>query len=484
MVRTRFAPSPSGSLHVGNARVAVLNWLLARHHGGAFLLRIEDTDQERTVPGAEETLAEDLRWLGLDWDEGPGIGESEPERGGHGPYRQMQRLSVYQEHAHKLLDEGLAFRCFCTPEELEARRRDALARNAPPHYDGTCRRLDDAAARRLLEAGRIPAIRFHVPMDGEIRVRDAVRGEIRFSAAEIGDFIILRSDGVPTYNFAVVVDDALMEITHVVRGSGHLSNTPRQVLLFQAFGYPLPVFAHVPTVLGPDRQKLSKRHGAQALADYRREGYHPDALVNYLSLLSWSSESGEEFLDRTRLVREMSLERIGVADVVFDGGKLRWLSGKHIEAMPLAELVAAVSPFIDRERFPLETEALPVAVAAVRSHLSTFSDINEHLDPFVGVLDAAGVAARSQVAEDPGAVGILKAAREAFSEVDAWSEEVLAAAIRATGAATGTRGRALYEPVRLALTGRPHGPPLAAIACVLGKDSVLRLLEEALDPPN
>ncbi|MBI4410264.1 MAG: glutamate--tRNA ligase, partial [Gemmatimonadetes bacterium] len=321
MVRTRFAPSPTGSLHLGNARVAVLNWLFARHERGQFILRIEDTDVERTVASAEAEILDDLCWLGLDWDEGPGI-EGPAEQGPFGPYRQSERGSLYRAQAERLVESGRAFRCYCSDEELEAKRRAALARGEKPHYDGTCRRLSAAQAAQRERAGRRPAVRFHVPPEGEVVVRDVVRGEVRFAADEIGDFIILRSDGAPTYNFAVVVDDVLMEISHVIRGVGHLSNTPRQVLLYQALGRPAPVFAHVPQVLGPDRQKLSKRHGATSLAEYRRLGYHPDALVNYLSLLSWSSPSGEEFLVRERLLNEISLERIGSADVVFDPGKL------------------------------------------------------------------------------------------------------------------------------------------------------------------
>src|SRR5690606_5050960 len=364
-VRTRFAPSPSGSLHVGNARTAVLNWLFARHHGGAFILRVEDTDRERTVPGAEAAILEDLRWLGLEWDEGPGV-EGPDEEGPYAPYRQSERGPIYREHADRLLEAGLAYPCFCTPEELGQKRLAAIARGEPARYDGACLRLTRAEIARYEREGRRPAIRFRTPVEGEVVIHDAVRGVVRVASAEIGDFIILRPDGVATYNFAVVVDDALMRITHVIRGVGHLSNTPRQAVLFDALGFERPIFAHTPTVLGPDRQKLSKRHGAKPLADYRREGYHPDALVNYLSLLGWSSPSGEEFLTRDRLINEISLDRIGAADVVFDPVKLRWLSSKHIERLPLSELAAAVDPFIDRERFPLAEDVVPVAVEAVR----------------------------------------------------------------------------------------------------------------------
>jgi nondiscriminating glutamyl-tRNA synthetase len=479
LVRTRFAPSPTGSLHVGNARIAVLNWLFARKHGGAFVLRIEDTDVERTVPGAEAEMLEDLSWLGLEWDEGPGV-EGPYGEGPYGPYRQSERAAYYREHAERLIAAGLAFPCYCTTEELEAKRAQALARGEKPHYDGACRRLTAAEVARYEREGRRPAIRFHVAGEGEVVVRDVVRGEVRFDRSEIGDFILLRADGLPTYNFAVVVDDALMKITHVIRGAGHLSNTPRQVLLYEALGYEPPIFAHVPQVLGPDRQKLSKRHGAKALADYRREGYHPDALVNYLSLLSWSSPSGDEFLVRERLVNEISLERIGVADVVFDPAKLSWLSAKHIERMPIAELVEAVSPFVDRERFPIAEDVLPAAVQAVRSHLSKFSDINDHLGPFVPTRDEAQRAVAEALKGDRAAQAVIQAVRGGLQALEAWDEPSIEGAIRAAGQALGVRGRALYEPLRKALTGEEHGPPLVAVMYVLGRAATLELLGRAV----
>lgn len=472
MVRTRFAPSPTGSLHLGNARIAVLNWLFTQRHRGEFILRIEDTDLERNVVGSEAEILEDLRWLGLEWDEGP-AGE-----GPHGPYRQSERVARYRARAEELVEAGLAFPCYCTTEELEAKRNEAIARGEPVRYDGTCRRLSTEDRLRLERSGIRAALRFHVPPEGSIVVDDEVRGRVEFQASEIGDFIIIRSDGLPTYNFAVVVDDIDMAITHVIRGVGHLTNTARQVLLYRAFGAELPVFAHVPMVLGPDRQKLSKRHGARSLAEYRREGYHPDALVNYLSLLSWSSASGDEFLLRPRLINEISLDRIGVADVSFDPGKLRWLSAKHIERMGLAELVEAVTPFIDRERYPLSDESLPIVVEAVRTHLYVFSEINDHLDPFIPNFDAARNAARAEVQTDPGAAEVLAAAARELQALDPWSEAGVDGAIRAAGKAAGVGGRALFEPIRLALTGMRHGPPLRAVIMVLGRAETLRLLQE------
>jgi nondiscriminating glutamyl-tRNA synthetase len=467
VVRTRFAPSPTGSLHVGNARIAILNWLFTHKEGGQFILRIEDTDVARNVAGAEAQIFEDLEWLGLSWDEGPG--RDAALTGAHGPYRQSERTTIYHEYAQRLLETDQLYRCYCTQAELDAVRERALTRGEQPHYPGTCR---DAAAAQIeawQREGRAAALRFRVPADQVVAVHDIVYGDVHVRSEEIGDFIVLRSDGQPTYNFAVVVDDIQMEVTHVIRGVGHLSNTPRQVVLYQALQATAPAFAHIPMVLGEDRQKLSKRHGAQAVADYRREGYHPDALVNYLSLLGWSSESGEEFLARERLVQEISLERTGNADVVFDPVKLAWLSSKHIEAMSLEKLVQALEPFVDRARFPLDDDLLRVAVAATRTHLSKFSDINEQLASFFP--DGAVPA--------PMATQVLSAARAELERVEVWNEQQLAQAIKATGQRAGVKGKALYEPLRIALTGREHGPPFTAVLIVQGREQVLTRLLNA-----
>lgn len=492
MVRTRFAPSPTGSLHVGNARIALLNWLFTRHNGGAFILRIEDTDVERGVTGAEEGIFSDLRWLGLEWDEGPSY-ESRPPPGRHGPYHQTQRIPGYHEFAARLRAAGQAYDCYCTPDEIEARRRVAIEEGRPSHYDRRCAGLTANEAARFIREGRKPALRFRVPVGGPVIVSDAVRGEVRFDRAEVGDFILLRADGNPTYNFAVVVDDILMEITHVIRGAGHLSNSPRQVVLYEALGARPPVFAHVPMVLGPDRQILSKRHGAKAIADYRREGYHQDALVNYLSLLSWSSPTGEELLTREQLIAEVSLDRIGTADVVFDAAKLRWLSAKHIERMPLDELVLAVTPYIHGDALAIPADRLPVAIAAIRSHLATFSEVNEHLAAFFSS-DDGGVAgsAAGEPASDANpmqsdavrashdaSAWTIEVARRHLSEVSDWTEPALNAAVTEARREAGVQGRAFYGPLRLALTGREHGPPFVAVLLVQGRARVLDALGRA-----
>lgn len=473
-VRTRFAPSPTGSLHVGNARIAVLNWLVARHGDGTFILRIEDTDVDRNVGSAERSIAEDLRWLGLDWDEGP------DRDGPYGPYRQSERLDLYRERAEELRAAGHAYRCFCTQEELDARRQAAIQAGKPPHYDGTCRALDTVASDRKAAAGHDFALRFHVAPGDAVTFHDAARGDITVERADIGDFVILRSDGRPTYNFAVVVDDDAMRVSHVIRGAGHLSNTPRQALLFDALGVDRPIFVHVPTVLGADRSKLSKRHGARALDEYRRAGFHPDAVVNYLSLLAWSSASEDEVLDRERLVREIDLERMRTSDVVFDEDKLRWLSGKHIEGMSLDELVRAIRPYLDPRSSIQDAADLSTAVDAVRSHITAFGDIRDLLTPFQPGLDADGRQELERMAADAANRRVLEAARDAFQQLDPWTASAIKEALRGAGETAGARGAALYVPVRVAVTGTAHGPPLHAVLAVQGRDAVLDALDAAL----
>ncbi|HEU5208488.1 MAG TPA: glutamate--tRNA ligase [Longimicrobiales bacterium] len=466
-VRTRFAPSPTGSLHVGNARLAVLNWLVARNHGGSFLLRIEDTDVERNVHGSEDAILRDLRWLGLDWDEGPEY-QGTPAPGGYGPYRQSERMQVYRDAAQELTDRGLTYPCYCTDEEVAARRAqlEEGAREAPD----PCAALTDAQRAAHETAGRRPALRFRVSVDAPVTVTDVVRGTVEFAPETLSDFVLLRSDGRPTYNFGVVVDDIAMRITHVIRGAGHLPNTPRQVLLFQAFDAPLPVFAHVPTVLGPDRHKLSKRTGAQALEEYRAQGFHPDGLVNYLSLLSWSSPSGEEVLTREELIAQVTLERIGASDVVFDPVKLRWLSGKHIARMGTVELVRAVRPFLP-DQLPFDESLLPEAIEAVRTHLETFADARAQIETLLPASEPVTVLAEE--------IPVLSAARELLDDAADWTPDTLKAIVREIGRAANVKGPALYTPLRRALTGAEHGPALVAILRVQGRERALAQLDRA-----
>jgi glutamyl-tRNA synthetase len=456
MFRTRFAPSPTGHLHVGGARTAVLNWLLARHFGGEFVLRIEDTDVERNVVGAEEEILADLRWLGLDWDEGPDVG------GPFGPYRQSERMEVYRERAERLLASGAAYPCTCPPQS-----------EASGHGHERCPCADRPAGAPF-PAGA--SVRLRVPQDEEFRVDDAVRGEIVFPPASIEDFVLLRSDGRPTYNFAAAVDDAAMEITLVLRGADHIANTPKQQLVYRAFGWEPPRFAHIPLILGPDRQKLSKRHGATSVAEHRRIGYLPDALVNYLSLLSWSSPNGEEFLPPERLVQEIGLERVGIADAVFDRDKLRWLSSRYVQALPVEELIERVTPFLELERFQIDPLRLPTALAALRERISVLSEANDWLGFFIGPHTALQREARAAVLADSTSRPVLDAVRERLGSLAGWDEAEIDAAVRAGGKAAGARGKQLFLPLRLALTGEEHGPELPRIVYVLGRERATSLL--------
>src|ERR671913_1809691 len=339
-MRVRFAPSPSGQLHVGNARTALFNWLLARGKDGTFILRIEDTDSERSSRESETSILEDLRWLGLEWDEGPDVG------GLHGPYRQSERLHLYASYANELIAGGHAYLCFCPPARLESERKEDLAAGRPPRYRGTCRALPAEESRARVDAGEKPVVRFKVPERTEVSFEDLVRGDVTFNTEVIGDPVLLRSDGRPAYNFAVVIDDALMEITHVIRGEDHISNTPRQILLYEAFGYTPPLFAHLSLVMGPDHAPLSKRHGATSVKEFRDKGYLPEALVNYLALIGWSPGQNEELLPADELARRFRLENVAHSAGVFDEDKLAWVNRHYLKLCTPDRLAALAEPHL------------------------------------------------------------------------------------------------------------------------------------------
>jgi nondiscriminating glutamyl-tRNA synthetase len=468
--RTRFAPSPTGELHLGNARIAVLNWLYARHHGGHFVLRIEDTDVQRNVAGAEAELMAVLRRLGLSWDEGPDVG------GERGPYRQSERLGIYERYASRLVAEGRAFRCYCETGGREDAGGDARGEAAP---DCRCRDLTREEEDRMLGEGRVPAVRFSVP-SGRVVVHDRVRGTIEFAAEEFEDFVILKSNGTPTYNFAVVVDDAGMGISHVIRGVGHLSNTPRQVMLYRALGEEPPDFVHVPHVLTPDGSPLSKRHGARSLREYLDLGYHPDALINYLSLLSWSSPSGEEVLTKEELIEEIDLSRIGASDVRLDPDKLEWLSGEHIRRMTAAELGERLAEQLG-ERFPPRDPAERERVAAaIQERITTFSAAEDYLHQLYPPDPMRWDEVALEILRREGVGDVLAAVRMALDPLPEWDGDSAMARVRAIGKEVGLRGRDLFMPVRAAVTGTTQGPELAEVFAIQGKETTLRTLDEAL----
>ena len=476
-VRVRFAPSPTGLLHLGNVRIAVFNWLLARHHGGSFIVRIEDTDVERGVAGSEAAILADLRWLGLDCDEGPDVG------GPCEPYRQSERGVVHRAAVEGLLASERAYRCWCTPEALGTRLSGAASArrkrgsDAAQRYAGTCRELSADRQRELESSGRTSVVRFRLPETDSVTVEDALRGSVTFPMSDLDDFVLLRADGRATYNLAVVVDDIAMEITHVIRGAGHLSNTHKQAVLFDALGGPRPVFAHLPTVLGGDGQPLSKRHRSDSLEDLRKRGYHPVAIVNYLSLLGWSSSDGREVLNLEELVERTSLERVGSANTMLDPDKLLWMSGQHIARMDLDELVAAVRPRLAKIDLPRERVA--ATVAALRSRLQTLGDINEHLHlihPLAAALDAA----HEEPRKDPLARSLLQAVRAGLAAESTWEAARLGRAVRTAGTHVGVTGPRLFHPVRQALTATSSGPDLGQVLAAIGREEALARLSAAL----
>jgi glutamyl-tRNA synthetase len=461
-LRLRFAPSPTGPLHVGNARTALFNWLLARSAGGTFVLRIEDTDAVRSSAEAEAAILDDLRWLGLAWDEGPDIG------GPYGPYRQSERLAIYRQHAERLVEAGLAYPCFCSADQIEKERQMALAAGRPPRYRGTCRRLPASEVRARLAAGEPAAIRFAVPAVSEVAFTDLVRGRVVFSTEVIGDPVILRSDGRPAYNFAVVVDDALMRITHVVRGEDHVSNTPRQVLLYRALGLTPPAFAHVALVMGRDHTPLSKRHGATSVAEFRARGYLPEALVNYLALIGWSAGGDEEILPVEELARRFAIEQVGRSPGVFDEGKLAWMNRQYLRRARPERLAELVRPFFEQAGFARQPDAEGLAYLA--SLLPMIASAVDRLDQapqrvaFLFAFDAARLLSRADVGgelAEPGAREVVRAfAEEAACAPRLLHREAFRALAARVGQRTGRKGRALFHPIRVALTGEPEGPEL------------------------
>jgi glutamyl-tRNA synthetase len=461
-MRVRFAPSPTGKLHVGNARTALFNWLLARGHDGVFVLRIEDTDVERSTRESEAGIIADVRWLGLDWDEGPDKG------GPHGPYRQSERAELYTRHAQRLLDSGGAYYCFCTPAQLEADRADALANGRPARYVGRCRDLTSEQATSRIAAGEKPAVRFRVPEDREVRFTDAVRGELRFHTDVIGDPIIVRADGTPAYNFAVVIDDALMGITQVIRGEDHISNTPRQILLYEALGFTAPAFAHLSLVMGPDHTPLSKRHGATSVGEFRSKGYLPEALVNYLALIGWSPGNDEELLPMAEMARRFSLNDVILSAGVFDEEKLAWVNRHYLKAADPARLAEMSVPYFIAAGVPISPDAEGLAYLA--SVIPIASGSVDRLDQVPGRLDVlfsfrppeealADSEIRREMTTD-GARAVVKALASELAGAARLDRERFRAAANAVKVASGQKGKGLFHPIRIALTGKAEGPEL------------------------
>jgi len=482
--RVRFAPSPTGLLHVGNARTALYNWLFARKTGGEFLLRIEDTDVERSEVAYEAQLIEDLRWLGLNWDEGPlGAGEHSGEAGLVGPYRQSERLAIYAEHTAKLLVEGKAYRCFCTPEQLEADRALAISEHRPQVYVGRCRTIDPKISARRAEAGESFAVRLKIGTE-PLRFHDIVRGAVEFAAETVSDPILVRAskgggESVPVYNYVVAVDDALMGITHVIRGDDHISNTPKQVAIYEAFGWPVPEFAHLSTILGEDRERLSKRHGATSIATFREMGYLPEALANYLALLGWGAEDGKsETFTLPELTGVFSLERVTPSPAIFSFEKLNWLN-RHYLKLAAPERVTELSWRYFSDHLPPHDSASPEVRSWFTKLLALTLPAVDRLDQLpnkAAVVFGFDVAAAGSDPENRAVLSSETASSvlgEFAARVRTCSDQITPELFKCwmndIKSATGAKGKDLFHPVRIALTGSHSGPEF---------DKLLPLIEE------
>jgi glutamyl-tRNA synthetase len=471
-VRTRFAPAPSGSLHVGGARTALFSWLFARRNGGAFVLRVEDTDASRVTEEAFDTLKGSLRWLGLEWDEGPDVG------GPHAPYRQSERLELYRSVADDLVAKGVAYRCYCTPEELEQRRKAATARGEPPGYDGRCRRLTDAERRAFEAEGRPFALRFATP-GRDVVVQDIIRGEARFPAADIRDFVMLRSDGSPTYLLAAAVDDIRMEMTHVIRGEDLFSSTPRQMLIIEALGATPPAYAHLPLIVGADRQPLSKRHGSVAVEWFREQGFLPEALVNYLALLGWSLDEHTTFLSRDELVRNFDLSRVSHNPAAFDIEKLTWMNGRYIKELPEGELAGRLFELLTSADLTPDTETLRAAVPLVNERMKLLTEGVEMLR----FLFVEEVVPNERAMKLIGKAGPehFRLALEHLEAVREWTAEGITLGLTRLQERLNLSRTKAWQPIRAAVTGSDVSPPLPESLALLGRDRTLSRIRAAIE---
>ncbi|XP_058208860.1 glutamate--tRNA ligase, chloroplastic/mitochondrial isoform X3 [Rhododendron vialii] len=468
-VRVRFAPSPTGNLHVGGARTALFNYLFARSNGGKFVLRIEDTDLERSTRASEEALLRDLSWLGLHWDEGPGVG------GDYGPYRQSERNVMYRQYAEKLLKSGHVYRCFCSNEELEEMKEIAKLKELPPVYTGKWSNATDEEVEEELEKGTPYTFRFRVPKEGRLQIDDLIRGEVSWSLDTLGDFVIMRSNGQPVYNFCVTVDDATMAISHVIRAEEHLPNTLRQALIYKALGFQMPYFAHVSLILAPDRSKLSKRHGATSVGQYREMGYLPQAMVNYLALLGWGDGTENEFFSLEKLVEKFSIERVNKSGAVFDSTKLRWMNGQHLKSFSSEELTKLIGQHWKSTGILAESEGKFVeeAVQLLKDGIDLITDSDKALSNLLSYPLYATLASPEgkPVLQD----GLPEVASSLLATYD--SGELLGALeegnvgwkswVKSFGKSMNRKGKSLFMPLRVLLTGKLHGPEMGATVLLL-----------------
>jgi glutamyl-tRNA synthetase len=471
-VRVRFAPSPTGYPHLGNIRTALFNWVFARHHNGVFILRIEDTDVARMVEGATDVILESLRWLGLDWDEGP--------------YFQSQRLVLYREAADGLLAQGRAYRCYCSPQRLESMRQEQMKRKQPPGYDRYCRNLTAKECAEQEASGITPVVRFKSPVEGQTSFDDSLRGQIVFENSTLDDFVLLKSDGYPTYHLANIVDDHLMEISHVLRADEWLSSTPRHVLLYQALGWQPPLFAHLPMILGPDRSKLSKRHGATSVTEYQEQGYLPEAMFNFLALLGWSLDDKTELLTRDEIVKQFALERISKTAAVFNKDKLEWMNGVYLRGLSLEEFTSKAMPFLEKGlpaeiKRPLDAGYIMRFAPLIQERARTLAEVPQLSDFFFVdelVYDSGLLLGKIDKAA---ATNSLQASAAKMNSLDNWEAAPLEAVFRPLADELKLKTGVFFGLLRVAITGRTAAPPLFQTMEILGKERCLKRLKAALD---
>ena len=480
-VRVRYAPSPTGQPHLGNVRTALFNWLFARRYGGKFVVRIEDTDQERAVPGVVDAILESLRWLELDWDEGPDAD------GPYGPYVQSQRLEIYREAADRLITQGQAYRCYCTRERLEELRRTGReGGRSNAGYDGHCRHLADAEVREHEAQDTPHTVRFMMPPEGETSLVDLIRGDVNWDNSLLDDFVILKSDGFPTYHLANVLDDHLMDISHVLRAEEWLSSTPRHLRLYEALGYEPPLFGHLPMILGPDRSKLSKRHGATALLEYRDAGYLSEAMVNFMALLGWSLDDKTDVISRDDLTQVFSLDQVGKSGAIFDQERLLWMNGVYIRGLEPEELARRAYPFLQAESPEAVSNAGPHDLARImpllQERLKTLRDTPDMASYFLVdelEYDASLVVPKGM--ERDATRDALRKAHDTLAGMPDFSVETIEGALRGLTEELGVSGRQLFGALRVATTGRTAAPPLFETMEVLGRERCLVRIQKAAD---
>ncbi len=478
MIRVRFAPSPTGFVHVGNARTALFNYLYAKHNNGVFVLRIEDTDIERSKKEYETNLIKDLKWLGIEWDEGP------DKDGEYKPYRQSERIEIYKKFALELIEKGNAYYCFCTPEELEQEKQKVIKEGRAPGYSGKCRNLDINESKKRIKNGELAAIRFKIPKNTQIKFKDIVRGDMEFDSNLLSDPVILRSNGMPAYNFSVVIDDSLMKISHVIRGEDHLSNTARQVLIYKALGFEVPVFAHLSMVMGEDNTKLSKRHGSTSLIEFKENGYLPEALFNYLALLGWSSGDDREIFTKKELIKEFNLMRVSRSAAIFDYKKLQWLNREHIRKLNDSILGKKVFEFLKSEYEIEESNENFKWIGKTSKILSDYNhlltEISEEFEQFFS-LDKNNELIKGLKSDNNSLIVLKSFYKKLQSEDSPLNINKIGSILKEVQNETGFKGKELYHPIRIALTGKEKGIDIQEFINIIEQGSILKIKPNVLN---